>query len=109
MDRVKIIIFTAQGVMAAFAGIVLASRLTSGQPNTSVGFELDVISACVLGGVSLTGGVGSMTFVVAGVLIMGIVQNAMNLLNIPPGYQYVARGLILLGAVLLDRWKRRRA
>lgn len=109
VDRVKIIIFTAQGVMAAFAGIVLASRLTSGQPNTSVGFELDVISACVLGGVSLTGGVGSMTFVVAGVLIMGIVQNAMNLLNIPPGYQYVARGLILLGAVLLDRWKRRRA
>ncbi len=108
VDRVKIIIFTAQGVMAAFAGIVLASRLTSGQPNTSVGFELDVISACVLGGVSLTGGVGSMTFVVAGVLIMGIVQNAMNLLNIPPGYQYVARGLILLGAVLLDRWKRRR-
>lgn len=107
VDRVKIIIFTAQGVMAAFAGIVLASRLTSGQPNTSVGFELDVISACVLGGVSLTGGVGSMTFVVAGVLIMGIVQNAMNLLNIPPGYQYVARGLILLGAVLLDRWKRR--
>ena len=60
VDRVKIIIFTAQGVMAAFAGIVLASRLTSGQPNTSVGFELDVISACVLGGVSLTGGVGSM-------------------------------------------------
>ena len=109
VDRVKIIIFTAQGVMAAFAGIVLASRLTSGQPNTSGGFELDVISACVLGGVSLTGGVGSMTFVVAGVLIMGIVQNAMNLLNIPPGYQYVARGLILLGAVLLDRWKRRRA
>ena len=109
VDRVKIIIFTTQGVMAAFAGIVLASRLTSGQPNTSVGFELDVISACVLGGVSLTGGVGSMTFVVAGVLIMGIVQNAMNLLNIPPGYQYVARGLILLGAVLLDRWKRRRA
>ena len=109
VDRVKIIIFTAQGVMAAFAGIVLASRLTSGQPNTSVGFELDVISACVLGGVSLTGGVGSMTFVVAGVHIMGIVQNAMNLLNIPPGYQYVARGLILLGAVLLDRWKRRRA
>ena len=109
VDRVKIIIFTAQGVMAAFAGIVLASRLTSGQPNTAVGFELDVISACVLGGVSLTGGVGSMTFVVAGVLIMGIVQNAMNLLNIPPGYQYVARGLILLGAVLLDRWKRRRA
>jgi L-arabinose transport system permease protein len=108
VDRIKIIIFTAQGIMAAFAGIVLASRYTSGQPNTSQGFELDVISACVLGGVSLTGGIGSMAFVIAGVLIMGIVQNAMNLLNIASGYQYVARGGILLAAVLFDRWKRRK-
>lgn len=106
--RTKIIIFTLQGVMAAFAGIVLAARYTSGQPNTSQGFELDVISACVLGGVSLTGGVGSMGFVIAGVLIMGIVQNAMNLLVIPPGYQYVSRGAILLAAVLFDRWKQRK-
>lgn len=104
--RVKIAIFTAQGMMAAFAGIVLASRITSGQPNTSLGFELEVISACVLGGVSLTGGVGSMGFVIAGVLIMGIVQNAMNLMNVPTFYQYVARGLILLAAVLFDRMKR---
>jgi len=105
--RVKIVIFTLQGVMAAFAGIVLASRMTSGQPNASLGFELEVISACVLGGVSLTGGIGRMGFVIAGVLIMGIVQNAMNLLNVPTFYQYVARGLILLAAVLFDRWKRR--
>jgi L-arabinose transport system permease protein len=108
VDRVKIIIFTAQGIMAAFAGIVLASRITSGQPNTSQGFELEVISACVLGGVSLTGGVGSMAFVIAGVLIMGIVQNAMNLMNVATFYQYVARGAILLAAVLFDRWKRGR-
>lgn len=108
VDRVKIAIFTAQGAMAAFAGIVLSSRVTSGQPNTSQGFELEVISACVLGGVSLTGGVGSMTFVIAGVLIMGLVQNAMNLMNVATFYQYVARGLILLAAVLFDRWKRRK-
>ncbi len=108
VDRIKIVIFTAQGVMAAFAGIVLASRFTSGQPNTNQGFELEVISACVLGGVSLTGGIGSMAFVIAGVLIMGIVQNAMNLLNVPTFYQYVARGVILLAAVLFDRWKRRK-
>ncbi|MDO8543455.1 MAG: L-arabinose ABC transporter permease AraH [Opitutaceae bacterium] len=107
VERVKIVIFTAQGLMAAFAGIVLASRVTSGQPNTSVGFELEVISACVLGGVSLTGGIGNMGFVIAGVLIMGIVQNAMNLMNVPTFYQYVARGTILLAAVLFDRWKRR--
>jgi L-arabinose transport system permease protein len=109
VQRVKIAIFTAQGMMAAFAGIVLASRITSGQPNTSQGFELEVISACVLGGVSLTGGVGSMGFVIAGVLIMGIVQNAMNLMNVATFYQYVARGLILLAAVLFDRMKRQRA
>lgn len=109
VSRVKIAIFTGQGVMAAFAGIVLASRITSGQPNTSQGFELEVISACVLGGVSLTGGVGRMSFVIAGVLIMGIVQNAMNLLNVATFYQYVARGLILLAAVLFDRWKQRNA
>lgn len=109
VQKVKVAIFTAQGVMAAFAGIVLASRITSGQPNTSQGFELEVISACVLGGVSLTGGVGSMGFVIAGVLIMGIVQNAMNLMNVATFYQYVARGTILLAAVLFDRMKRQRS
>jgi L-arabinose transport system permease protein len=108
VDRTKIIIFTLQGMMAAFAGIVLASRMTSGQPMSSQGFELEVISACVLGGVSLTGGIGTISFVIAGVLIMGIVQNAMNLMNVPPFYQYVARGLILLGAVLFDRFKQKR-
>jgi L-arabinose transport system permease protein len=108
VERIKIVIFTLQGVMAAFAGIVLASRMTSGQPNAGLGFELEVISACVLGGVSLTGGIGNMGFVIAGVLIMGIVQNAMNLMNVPTFYQYVARGLILLAAVLFDRWKRRK-
>ena len=103
--RTKIIIFTMQGLVAAFAGIVLASRMTSGQPNTSQGFELAVISACVLGGVSLAGGMGTMGFVIAGVFIMGIVENVMNLTNVEPFYQYVARGGILLGAVAFDRLK----
>lgn len=105
--RIKVLIFTLQGLVAAFAGLVLAARMTSGQPNTSQGLELEVISACVLGGVSLSGGIARIGAVVAGVLIMGLVQNAMNLLNIPPFYQYVARGLILLGAVMLDRLKQR--
>ncbi|MBL9208781.1 MAG: L-arabinose ABC transporter permease AraH [Opitutaceae bacterium] len=105
--RVKITLFTLQGLVAAFAGLVLAARMTSGQPNTSQGLELEVISACVLGGVSLSGGVARIGAVIAGVLIMGLVQNAMNLMNIAPFYQYVARGCILLGAVLLDRLKQR--
>jgi len=105
--RIKIEIFVLQGIMAAFAGIVTAARMTSGQPNVAMGFELAVISACVLGGVSLTGGVGNMLFVVSGVLIMGTVQNAMNLLNVPTFYQYVVSGVILLAAVMLDRLKNR--
>ena len=105
--RTKVIIFTLQGMMAGFAGVILASRMTSGQPATAQGLELQVISACVLGGVSLTGGVGTITGVIVGVLIMGTVQNAMNLLNIAPFYQYVASGSILLAAVLFDRLKQR--
>lgn len=108
VDRIKIVIFVLQGAMAAFAGIVMASRMTSGQPNVGLGFELAVISACVLGGVSLTGGVGNIWFVVSGVLIMGIVQNAMNLMNVPTFYQYVVSGSILLAAVILDRLKQAR-
>jgi len=107
VDRVKILIFTVQGLVAGFAGVIMASRMTSGQPKSAEGLALDVISACVLGGVSLSGGVGTMTGTVVGVLIMGTVQNAMNLLNVPTFYQYVARGAILLAAVGFDRWKRR--
>jgi L-arabinose transport system permease protein len=108
VDRIKIIIFTVQGLVAGAAGIILASRMTSGQPNSSVGFALDVISACVLGGVSLTGGIGTMSGVVVGVLIMGTVQNAMNLMNIPTFYQYLAKGGILLLAVMFDQIKQRK-
>jgi L-arabinose transport system permease protein len=108
VDRIKILIFTLQGFMAGLAGVVLASRMTSGQPNTSVGLSLDVIAACVLGGVSLTGGVGTIVGTIVGVLIMGTVQNAMNLLNIPTFYQYVARGIILLLAVLFDQFRQRK-
>ncbi len=107
VTRSKIIIFSLQGLIAGLAGVILASRMTSGQPNTAQGLELQVISACVLGGVSLTGGVGTMTGVVVGVLIMGVVNNAMNLMNIAPFYQYVASGSILLAAVLLDRLRTR--
>lgn len=102
VDRTRILIFTLQGLVCGVAGILLASRITSGQPNAAVGLELSVISACVLGGVSLAGGRAMMMGVVVGVMIMGIAENAMNLLNIPAFYQYIVRGVILLLAVLLD-------
>jgi L-arabinose transport system permease protein len=107
--RVEITVFLLEGVVGGFAGIVLASRMTSGQPNASTGFSMDCISACVLGGVSLNGGVATISGAVVGVLIMGTLQNAMNLLNIPTFYQYVARGAILLAAVLYDQAKRSRS
>ena len=103
----KIIIFTLQGIMAALAGVVLAARMTSGQPNTAQGLELSVISACVLGGVSLTGGVGGMPGVIVGVLIMGTVQNAMQMKGLDFRYQYVVNGSILLAAVLVDKLQQR--
>lgn len=101
--RVRITVFALQGLVAALAGIILAARITSGQPNTSIGLELAVISACVLGGVSLSGGVATVVGVMIGVLIMGAAQNALNLLNVPTFYQYVVRGGILLIAVIADR------
>ena len=103
--KTKIMIFTMMGVIAAFAGIVLTSRLTSGQPMNAMGLELSAISACVLGGVSLKGGIGKMPTVIAGVLILGTVENAMNLLNISSFTQYIVRGVILLAAINLDQYK----
>ncbi|MBZ5488665.1 L-arabinose ABC transporter permease AraH [Halomonas aquamarina] len=106
--RLKIIVFGLQGVVAGVVGVLLASRMGLGDPNTSMGLELAVISACVLGGVALSGGVATITGVVVGVLIMGCVQNAMGLLNVPTFYQYLVRGAILLLAVMFDRWKQAR-
>lgn len=103
ITRVRITVFALQGLVAGLAGIILAARITSGQPNTSIGLELAVISACVLGGVSLSGGVATIAGVIVGVLIMGAAQNALNLLNVPTFYQYVVRGGILLVAVVADR------
>ncbi|WP_206951128.1 L-arabinose ABC transporter permease AraH [Trinickia acidisoli] len=107
VERTRVLIFLIQGAVTALAGVILASRITSGQPNAAEGFELNVISACVLGGVSLLGGRATISGVVIGVLIMGTVENVMNLLNIDAFYQYLVRGAILLAAVLLDQLKNR--
>lgn len=109
VERTRVTIFLIQGAVTALAGVILASRITSGQPNAAEGFELNVISACVLGGVSLLGGRATISGVVIGVLIMGTVENVMNLLNIDAFYQYLVRGAILLAAVLLDQLKNRGA
>ena len=108
VTRIKIMVFVLQGLVTGFAGVMLASRMSLGDPKTSVGLELGVISACVLGGVSLTGGVATILGVLVGVLIMGTVQNVMSLMNVPTFYQYLIRGGILLLAVLFDQYRRSR-
>lgn len=107
VDRVKILVFTVHGLVTALAGVVLAARITSGQPNTSLGLELQVISACVLGGVSLAGGVATIGGVIVGVMIMGATQNALNLMGVPTFYQFVVNGGILLIAVILDQLRQK--
>ncbi|MBN2062097.1 MAG: L-arabinose ABC transporter permease AraH [Deltaproteobacteria bacterium] len=105
VSMIRITNFTLQGLVVGFAGVILASRMTSGQPNSSTGYSMDVLSACLLGGVSLSGGHASIISAIVGVLIIATVQNVMNLLNLPTFNQYMMRGVILLAAVILDQVK----
>lgn len=107
VEKTKIAIFVLQGVVAAFVGVVLASRTYMGDPKAQQDLPLQVISGCVLGGVSLSGGVGSMWGVIIGVMIMGVMANAMSLLNVDTYWQMVASGAVLLAAVMIDRLKTR--
>lgn len=107
--KVQIAIFALMSMLASLAGVVSTAQLQLGDPKTMQGLELRVISACVLGGVSLTGGVGSIGHVIGGALILGTVQNVMDLKQVSTFWQYVITGLILLAAVLLDRLKTRGA
>lgn len=109
VKKIRIMNFTLQGLVASLAGFILASRLTSAQPTVAQGFELQVISACILGGVSLYGGKATMLGVIAGVFIMGIVQDVMNLVNLPVFYQYLVTGMLLMLAVGFDQLKEKKA
>ena len=106
---VQVRVFMISGLMAALAGVVLAARLYSGQPNVGEGFERDAIAASVLGGTSMGGGVGTLGGTVIGVLIIGVLNNGMNLLRIDTYWQYVVKGVVILGAVYMDYLKRVRA
>ncbi|MEX1031222.1 MAG: ABC transporter permease [Paenibacillaceae bacterium] len=101
--KLQLIVFTLSGFLSGIAGIVLMGRLNSGQPNAVQGFELDVITAVVLGGVSISGGQGKLVGVLFGVLIMGVLANGLILLNVGEFYQMVVKGMVLLIAVGIDR------
>ena len=109
VNRIKIIIFTLSGVMSAIAGILLSSRLYSAQTNAGLSYELDAIAAAVLGGTSLSGGVGTMPGTLIGALIIGVLNNGMNMLSVPYFYQLIVKGVVIIIAVWLDvRAKRRK-
>ncbi|MCR4907593.1 MAG: ribose ABC transporter permease, partial [Lachnospiraceae bacterium] len=102
VKRVKIFVWTASGILASIAGIVLAARLASGQPGTSIGAETDAIAGSVLGGVSMYGGVGSAGGVLIGCLVIGVITNGLTLLHFNTNWQYVAKGVIILLACYVD-------
>ena len=108
VPRVKTLVYTASGFFAGLTGLVLTARLVSAQPTAGAGYELDAIAAVILGGTSLAGGRGSILGTLVGALIMGVLDNGLNLMNVSPFYQEVAKGLVILGAVLLD-WALHRA
>ncbi|MGM7719744.1 ABC transporter permease [Metabacillus sp. Hm71] len=95
-------IFMISGITAAISGILLSSRLYSAQPNAGGGYELDAIAAAVLGGTSLTGGYGTVFGTFIGALIMGVINNGMNLIGMPYFYQQIIKGLIIIVAVYID-------
>ena len=101
----KILIYIICGFTAGIAGIILSSRMFSGQPSAGTGLELDAIAACVIGGTSTTGGKGRLWGTFLGALIMGIITNGMNLMNISTNWQLIVQGMIIVIAVGLDRIK----
>lgn len=105
VPRVKIMIYSLAGFMSALAGAILTSRLNSAQPTAGTSYELDAIAAVVLGGTSLSGGRGRIVGTLIGVLIIGVLNNGMNLLGVSSFYQSVVKGIVILIAVLLDRKK----
>ena len=105
VEKVKFIVHAFSGLMAGLAGIVLASRMYSGQPTAGDGAEMDAIAAVVVGGTSMAGGSGKIGGTIIGGLIIGVLNNGLNLLNVNSFWQYVVKGVVILLAVFLDYFR----
>jgi putative multiple sugar transport system permease protein len=101
-ERLAFYAFVNMGVLAALAGLIFAARLNTATPKAGLGFELDVIAACFIGGASASGGVGKVMGAVIGAFIMGVMNNGMSILGVGIDYQQVIKGLVLLAAVFVD-------
>lgn len=105
IPRVTIIIYTASGLLAGLSGVILSARIGSGNPQLGTGIELDAITAAVIGGTSFKGGIGTIWGAIVGAMIIGIINNGLNLLNVSPFMQLVVKGLIIILAIILDERK----
>lgn len=109
VEKIKLMIFSINGFMVAIAGLILSSRLGAGAPSAGQNAELDAIAACVIGGASLAGGIGSVYGVVIGALIIALLDNGMSMLDVPTFWQYIVKGSILLLAVWMDTMTKKKA
>lgn len=105
LNKVKIIIYTISGMMASLSGLIITSRLSSAQPTAGASYEMDAIAAVVLGGTSLSGGKGRIWGTLIGALIIGVLNNGLNIIGVSAFWQQVVKGIVILIAVLLDRFK----
>jgi rhamnose transport system permease protein len=103
-DRIIFLVYLLSGIAAGLAAVLWASRFESAQTNTALGFELQTVAASVVGGVSISGGVGTVPGVLLGALLLGIIQNALTIVGISPFWQLAAQGLLILLAVVTDKW-----
>lgn len=108
INRVTIAVYAMIGLLSAICGIVLCSRMYSGQPTIGIGFELDAIAAVVLGGTSMSGGIGNLGGTLLGALIIGVLNNGLNLLNINSFWQLIIKGAVILFAVYVDSAKKKK-
>lgn len=102
IDKYKILIYTYAGMLSGLAGVVLSSRISSGQPGLGQSYELDAIASAVIGGTSLSGGIGTIPGTIVGALIIGVMNNGLTLLNVQAYTQLIVKGVIIVGAVILD-------
>ena len=102
VDQVKIVVYGISGLLSSLSALIYTSRLMSAQPTAGMGVELDAIAAVIIGGTSLSGGKGGIIGTLIGALIMGVLDNVLNLTNVSPFYQSIAKGLVILVAVILD-------
>ena len=109
VQKVKFLVYTFSGLMAGMAGIILASRMYSGQPTAGEGAEMDAIAAVVVGGTSMAGGSGKLGGTLIGALIIGVLNNGLNLMNVNSFWQTVVKGVVILLAVMLDFFRNRKA